>query len=516
MKQPLILISGLFTLVICTSALGQVSNLQVNGSSSSFAMTSGDSITWTYHVSPAGSTALIEIWYDANNNGTIDPSSDVLWQSFPQTDGDTLGSYGPSDADGLVNGVVSLSKSSIGLPPGKYILQFSQGGTSLTVTGTVSALSSPAHTISGTVTVPSGKSALNIFVGADATGGHKSGPGWWALTNASGNYQIAMGSDTSGGPWQVYMRNNPFPPDIITPPSQLIYITGNPAGLNFSIASAAAQIAGTVKDQNGNLIPSAVVVVASSNFGEITYVQTNYNGVYQAGLTQANLNGNTGFAVVGYFEQNQGTVNTLDAMAQTGTVSPGDSVSRNLIAYTANSTISGSVTVNGAIPNYPLQLAASNIDSCQSVIYMDPSTGNFSFPVTNKVFNYNIYAYNTPIQTTGSQVAHPGQSGLVVSLTTTGVSELTNSTPHTWSLGQNYPNPFNPATVISYQIPVNTYVTLKVYDMLGREVKTLVNERQTAGTHLVTFDAGNLASGVYFYRMQAGSFVQTKKLILMK
>lgn len=113
-------------------------------------------------------------------------------------------------------------------------------------------------------------------------------------------------------------------------------------------------------------------------------------------------------------------------------------------------------------------------------------------------------------------MAHPGQSGLVVSLTTTGVSELTNSTPHTWSLGQNYPNPFNPATVISYQIPVNTYVTLKVYDMLGREVKTLVNERQTAGTHLVTFDAGNLASGVYFYRMQAGSFVQTKKLILMK
>ena len=83
-------------------------------------------------------------------------------------------------------------------------------------------------------------------------------------------------------------------------------------------------------------------------------------------------------------------------------------------------------------------------------------------------------------------------------------------------LNQNYPNPFNPTTMINYQLAVNTRVTLKVYDILGREVKTLVNERQTAGAHSVTFDASTLSSGVYFYRMQAGSYVNTKKLMVIK
>jgi hypothetical protein len=85
-----------------------------------------------------------------------------------------------------------------------------------------------------------------------------------------------------------------------------------------------------------------------------------------------------------------------------------------------------------------------------------------------------------------------------------------------FELSQNFPNPFNPSTVISYQLPANTFATLKVYDELGRLVKTLVNENQNAGAHSVTFNASNLASGVYFYRLTAGSFVETKKLMLLK
>jgi Secretion system C-terminal sorting domain len=88
--------------------------------------------------------------------------------------------------------------------------------------------------------------------------------------------------------------------------------------------------------------------------------------------------------------------------------------------------------------------------------------------------------------------------------------------PKMFNLSQNYPNPFNPTTAISYKIAVNTLVTLKVYDILGREIKTLVNERQTAGAHSVTFDASPIASGVYFYRLQAGSYIDTKKLLLLK
>ena len=84
------------------------------------------------------------------------------------------------------------------------------------------------------------------------------------------------------------------------------------------------------------------------------------------------------------------------------------------------------------------------------------------------------------------------------------------------SLMANYPNPFNPTTVINYQIARNGYVTLKVYDILGREVATLVNEYEATGSYSVTFNASNLASGVYIYQLRSGNFLATKKLLLMK
>lgn len=83
-------------------------------------------------------------------------------------------------------------------------------------------------------------------------------------------------------------------------------------------------------------------------------------------------------------------------------------------------------------------------------------------------------------------------------------------------MSQNYPNPFNPSTTIKYELPRSSEVKLSVFDMLGREVSVLVNERRDAGVHEVKFDGSNLASGVYFYRLQAGDFVQSRKLVLLK
>lgn len=91
------------------------------------------------------------------------------------------------------------------------------------------------------------------------------------------------------------------------------------------------------------------------------------------------------------------------------------------------------------------------------------------------------------------------------------------NTPQKFSLSQNFPNPFNPTTVISYQLPIVSKTTLKIYDVLGREVATLVNEEQKPGTYQVEFDGRKLSSGVYFYKLQTGSgFNMTKKFVLLK
>jgi hypothetical protein len=88
--------------------------------------------------------------------------------------------------------------------------------------------------------------------------------------------------------------------------------------------------------------------------------------------------------------------------------------------------------------------------------------------------------------------------------------------PINYSLNQNFPNPFNPTTTINYSVPKSSFVTIKIYDVLGREVTTLVNENKPIGNYSVQFNAAKLTSGIYFYRMQAGDFVQTKKLVVLK
>jgi len=99
-------------------------------------------------------------------------------------------------------------------------------------------------------------------------------------------------------------------------------------------------------------------------------------------------------------------------------------------------------------------------------------------------------------------------------LGTTGIQQT--SFPAKLYLYQNYPNPFNPSTIIKYELPRQSLVTLKIYDVLGREVAVLVNEQKPAGRYEFKFDGKNLSSGIYFYRIKAGDFVQTKKMILLK
>lgn len=100
--------------------------------------------------------------------------------------------------------------------------------------------------------------------------------------------------------------------------------------------------------------------------------------------------------------------------------------------------------------------------------------------------------------------------------TLTDVDDQINGIPTTYMLDQNFPNPFNPSTKITYEIPVQSNVLLRVYDIIGNEVATLVNEPKPAGIYHILFDATSLSSGVYLYRMQAGDYIETKKMIYLK
>ena len=99
------------------------------------------------------------------------------------------------------------------------------------------------------------------------------------------------------------------------------------------------------------------------------------------------------------------------------------------------------------------------------------------------------------------------------------VSDISNGSillPEGFKLYQNYPNPFNPSTLIGYQLSANNFVSLKIFDIAGKEISTIVNNNQPAGNYEVTFDGGGLSSGIYFYKLSAGDFSETKKMSLIK
>src|SRR4030095_2010678 len=111
-----------------------------------------------------------------------------------------------------------------------------------------------------------------------------------------------------------------------------------------------------------------------------------------------------------------------------------------------------------------------------------------------------------------------GYGGTIAKMTGTplGISNNNNEIPHEYILAQNYPNPFNPTTNINFALPKGGAVELKVFDILGSEVSVLANLYMEPGFHSIKFDASDLSSGLYFYTLKTGEFIQTKKMVLMK
>lgn len=155
-------------------------------------------------------------------------------------------------------------------------------------------------------------------------------------------------------------------------------------------------------------------------------------------------------------------------------------------------------------------------DSAFTNIVYDKSNITTTKHQVSKLLPLTKYIWR--VQSVGKE-GSPTKWSPVFSFTTgvsTSVETIDNEVPLLFSLEQNYPNPFNPSTTITFSIPHLKFITLKVYDVLGREAVTLVKEEKLPGNYKVNFDGSNLYSGVYFYQLQAGSFSQTKKSILIK
>jgi hypothetical protein len=160
------------------------------------------------------------------------------------------------------------------------------------------------------------------------------------------------------------------------------------------------------------------------------------------------------------------------------------------------------------------------------------NSGSFTFTVTSSntaVATATFNAADTSVQISGKIAGGP----VTITITAKDVDNSLISTkfnvtvlplvsvekieiPTEFSMSQNYPNPFNPSTTISYGLPNASNVSLKIYNILGEQVASLVNNVMPAGYHTVTFDASKLASGMYIYRIEAGSFVQVKKMMMLK
>ena len=154
------------------------------------------------------------------------------------------------------------------------------------------------------------------------------------------------------------------------------------------------------------------------------------------------------------------------------------------------------------------QIQAYHIDkNSLRVKYWNNQTNQWTI-ISNAVINTST---NT-ITFSNSQIA----SYYILTSDNVTAVENNESVPTGYSLEQNYPNPFNPSTKIAYSLPTSKLVTLKVYDILGKEITTLINKEQSAGKYEINFDGSKLASGIYLIKLQAGEFIETKKMILAK
>jgi hypothetical protein len=538
LMNRLSLLSFFAFLLICVQPVLAAISVTVNGQSSNAVIVQGDSLQWTISGLPVGATVSNEIWIDLNANGVLDRSTDILLFSFSQTDGvngATGGNGNPGDMDGSANGVIYFVKMNLGLAPAHYIFRTALGSDTISATFTEAAIPSPTYTISGSVQ-KLGTGVANVLVSAQGYDNSE----WDALTDANGNYTINIKA-AAGAQYQVQIQSTSVTNGYTASPgSDQVTLNANLTGINFVLA--AGKITGSVRDTVGNPLVNISVNVYPPNGGTNYNGQTDGSGNYAIAVPPGsyriqfgNSSQSTGYLITYY---NQAYV---DWMSNNVIVSSSTDTVKNINAVLKKGgVISGTVVNAGSngwgITAYPYGSngnpsfsAGFGSGGTYSFVVL-PGTYSIQFSMYSQNSNSTQFYYNQISQLPGTAVTVSAVGDTVFGINAdftgpvTSVPGTKSAAPKTFALSQNYPNPFNPSTVIGYQLPMTGSVTLKIYNVLGQEVASLVNGTQSAGSYSVVWNASQFASGVYFYKIQVrqtdgtqtGSFAATKRLVLLK
>ncbi|MHC1737724.1 MAG: T9SS type A sorting domain-containing protein [Ignavibacteriaceae bacterium] len=315
----------------------------------------------------------------------------------------------------------------------------------------------------------------------------------WFLSNSSGSDDVTKYDKTTGAYKSNYLTG------LLNFPQQMINIPGDKIAIcEFSGAQSGLRI----YDANGILTDSLKQVQGLRGCWRLpsgNFIITNSVGVYEIdGVTGALIRtivDGVGFSLIAAYDPdytipveltsftssvtgNNASLNWLTASEKNNR---GYEIQRSVAGENQSWTPVGFVDGNGSVTT------VSNYSFTDN--NLQPGKYNYRIKQTDFDGTYKIYDLTETVEI---------------------------GMPAMFSLSQNYPNPFNPTTMISYQLANSGKVTLKVYDMLGKEVATLVDKDQEAGYYEVSFNAGNLSSGVYFYKLESGDFSSIKKLTLMK
>ncbi len=291
-------------------------------------------------------------------------------------------------------------------------------------------------------------------------------------------------------------------------------ITVDTGVLDAPLARSATNITTTSFTARWNSSATATTYLLDvSTASDFSTLITDYNGKDVGNVTSCNVTSLSGSTIYYY---------RVRASNSGGTSANSNTITVTTLLAAPVATAATNITTTGFTANWNASTGATNYwvdvsttDDFSNVLasYNNKSVGNVTTHIIISLTPNTTYYFR--VCASNSSSTSPYSNTITVTTNVTGVDDLLNL-PTRFDLSQNYPNPFNPTTTIKYQIPEETFVGIKVYNLLGSEVTTLVNEMRTVGTYEVKFNASQLTSGIYIYKIHAGQFSQMKKMVLVK